>query len=536
MKLDPQFYGIELPSGTTLLRGQYVIERPLSQGGFGVTYLARDSLKRQVVIKECFPQDLCVRAGLRVCAKSDKLIKRFETVLKQFQREALRLAALDHIGIVRVHQVFSENNTSFLAMDFVNGHDLCTCVEDIPDRIDAALLPHIMKQTLEAVQYTHAQGILHRDLAPDNMILDAQNKITLIDFGSARDIDLSQDGREAKLLAVKDGYSPHEFYVEGAPHSVVSDIYALGATFHYLITGMTPPDSEDRLNALKSNEHDPYVPLSEEDWGVDAFILKTINQALSIGQKDRIASTADWLKLLTQPKVEKGMATRPLAKVESPALNVAVAHVGPARQPQVQPRVVTAKVAAQPRKTADTRQVPTPVATEETPQPAVGTTPVPRPSAEPLVDISEIRATISQLVSATNSDITPGLPQNLKTEDGKMVRTKRTVHVLPEATPKGPPVDIFGNPIEDIEAYLNEQDGTSKGWGKIGKSKKSKASSAGSTNETEASMQSEEGSLGDNVPDDTQDVQPTQPKGTMSRLFKKIIPGKGSGSSAVLQN
>ncbi len=520
MKLDPQCSGIELPSGTSLLRGQYEIERPLSQGGFGITYLARDSLKRRVVVKECFPQDLCTRAALRVCAKSEQFAKRFQTVLQNFKEEAYRLAALDHTGIVRVHQVFEENGTAFLAMDFVNGEDLCTIVEEHPERLDAGALSQIVVGALEAVQYTHEEGVLHRDLAPDNFIIDARNRVTLIDFGSSLEIDRQTETASSKLLAVKDGYSPHEFYLEGAHHDVPSDIYALGATFHYLVTGYTPPDAGIRVQELQAQRPDPYEPLREVDWDLDQHFLDLINTALNLHPDHRIASAAAWLDALQD-------APAPVAQPE--------AQHAPQPQQQAQPEVAVHVEAPNSQAKHGPTKAPDPrIAAEEEvvydsgpKQKTLSAAPPPDPTAIPL-DAPEIVAKISELVTDTNSKFDPGLPQLLKQGD-TVVRTEKP-EVKEAPKPKGQPVDIFGNPIEDVEAFLAEQDGTP-----LKRKKKKKGGSDDSTEFSSGNTATDDPSIEEQRDATAQNGKAAR-KGAMGRFFNKILSSKDTGDSVVLQN
>ncbi|MFC3118791.1 serine/threonine-protein kinase [Jhaorihella thermophila] len=177
----------ELPPGTVLLHGQYVVESYLVRGGFGITYLARDSLDRIVVIKECFPSAICCRVDGKVRARSEEQEGQFASVLRHFIREARRLSRLRHPDIVGVHQVFEERGTAYMALDYVSGHDLLTILEDAPERLTPALVQTLLRRTLEAVRYIHDQGILHRDISPDNILLGPTDNPTLIDFGAARE-------------------------------------------------------------------------------------------------------------------------------------------------------------------------------------------------------------------------------------------------------------------------------------------------------------------------------------------------------------
>ena len=126
---DDLSHGEELPPGTPLLLGQYVIEKFLNSGGFGITYLAKDSLDRTVVIKECFPTAFCGRKNGLVGSRNRAHIQLYKTIVSQFIEEARKLARLSHPNIVGVHQVFEDNNTAYMALDFVEGPDLLEVIE-----------------------------------------------------------------------------------------------------------------------------------------------------------------------------------------------------------------------------------------------------------------------------------------------------------------------------------------------------------------------------------------------------------------------
>ena len=157
-----QGYGDELPKGTELLRGQYRIARFLNAGGFGITYLARDSLERIVVIKECFPTSMCCRQDGQVRVRTKDHEKEFQAVVKLFGQEARALARVEHPNIVGVHQVFEDNNTAYMALDFVRGRDLLDILEEEPHRLSPDLVRQLVIKSLEAVEYIHDRGILHR--------------------------------------------------------------------------------------------------------------------------------------------------------------------------------------------------------------------------------------------------------------------------------------------------------------------------------------------------------------------------------------
>nr|WP_217434213.1 serine/threonine-protein kinase [Leisingera sp. ANG59] len=370
----------ELPCGFKLLQGQYQIERPLISGGFGITYLARDSLERRVVIKECFPAGLCRRNGPEVEPAAPEHAKSCRNVLRAFLREAHLLARAEHPGIVGVHQVFKENQTAYIAMEFIDGLDLLTVREEQPERLTAPVLRQILTQALEALGCVHKLGILHRDISPDNLLLGQDGILTLIDFGAAAGSTPKDDTALPMLLAVKDGYSAHELYKPDLPQRPACDIYALGATFYYLITGAPPPGSQQRLNSVMAGNPDPCPPLLGGPWAADPALLATVDQAMSVPPAERFQSTCAWAEMLAEYEAEEIV-------------------------------------------------------------PAPGT------AAEP-VDDGALDAAIADLVASTNSSLTPGQPRVARKE------------AAPAPAPQEPRqmVNLFGEPVSDLEAWLAEED------------------------------------------------------------------------------
>ncbi|MEM7731217.1 MAG: serine/threonine-protein kinase [Pseudomonadota bacterium] len=377
----------ELAPGTRLLRGQYVVEGALAKGGFGITYLARDSLDRKVVIKECYPHSFCCRAGLQAVPASAACAPRFAQILKQFSQEAFRLAALDHPRIVKVHQVFEEHGTSYLAMEHIQGADLFSVVEDDDPRLSADTMPKLLVEALEAVEYIHDQGVLHRDLAPDNIIMGTDGHVSLIDFGASSGLNPDTANDTAKVVVVKDGYSPYEFYSEGT-QDASSDLYQLAATFHYLITGYSPPDSPIRMAAIKAHQPDPFVPLTAHDWDIDPVVLQTLNDALSLNRENRPRSAGAWLGCL-----DGGSEQAFAPKVRTP-------HVLPDRA---------------------------------------------------IVD------EIARLVNTTNSALARSLAEKKRLSDREKDQAADAKRPEPKQL-----VDIFGNPVHDVEAFLREQEAPEK--------------------------------------------------------------------------
>ncbi|WP_136440783.1 protein kinase domain-containing protein [Pacificoceanicola onchidii] len=291
--------GDELPPGTALCQGQYTVVRYLNSGGFGVTYLAHDSLGRKVVIKECYPGAMCCRTQKTVRLRSISHETDFDRVVALFEREARALAHLSHPNIVGVHQIFEDNGTAYMAMDFIEGPDLFDLLESDPDRFEPAEVVRIVKHLLGALSYVHDNGMLHRDISPDNILLAPGGLPVLIDFGAAREDAARATRVLSRIHTVKDGYSPQEFYLAGSAQEKSSDLYALAATAHHLIRGHAPPNSNIRLAAVAQDQPDPYVPLSGTVPGYDPAFLAALDQSLRLFARDRIKTADDWLAMIS---------------------------------------------------------------------------------------------------------------------------------------------------------------------------------------------------------------------------------------------
>lgn len=292
----------ELKPGTQLLRGQFTIESSLNAGGFGITYLAKDSLYRRVVIKECFPSSFCRRTGTVVAPSSRQRQEEYRSVIELFKQEALNLSKLVHPNIVKVHQIFEDNGTAYMAMDHIQGPDLLETIEGTAPRLTSAEIIKMLHKMLDALGYVHAQGFLHRDISPDNMLLDRHTgEPVLIDFGAARK-DVTRKSRALSgLRVVKDGYSPQEFYVSGSKQAPSSDLYALAASFCHLVSGEVPKTSHERLSSIANREGDPQRPLVGRIKGYPLPFLAAIDKAMSIFPRDRLQSVAEWQAMLRDP-------------------------------------------------------------------------------------------------------------------------------------------------------------------------------------------------------------------------------------------
>jgi serine/threonine protein kinase len=327
----------ELKPGTRLLDGQFTIDGFLNAGGFGITYLARDSLDRRVVVKECFPSSFCRRSGTAVAPRTRQRQDDFRSVVRLFVQEAMTLSRLEHDNIVKVHQVFEDNDTAYMAMEYIDGPDLLETVEGTAPALTPDQIRAILDQMLDAVGYVHAQGVLHRDISPDNILIDRKTgRPVLIDFGASRK-DVTRKSRALSgLRVVKDGYSPQEFYISGSVQGPNSDLYALAASFSHLVTGVTPLTSQERLSAIANRQGDPQLPVSGRAKGYSLAFLKAIDKGMSIFPRDRFQSVAEWQAVLRGEGKRPALTavpTGPRPVVAAPMAPVAasVAPVEPAK-------------------------------------------------------------------------------------------------------------------------------------------------------------------------------------------------------------
>lgn len=288
----------ELKPGTQLMHGQYTIKSFLNAGGFGITYLAKDSLDRKIVIKECFPGSFCRRSRSIVQARSRAHQNELKSMVRLFVQEAKSLAKLSHPNIVGVHQVFEDNDTAYMALDFVEGRDMLDTLEDPTVETSPEKIKSMLIDLLGAVGFIHNQDILHRDIAPDNILIEPSGRPVLIDFGAAREEATKKSRVLSALSVVKDGYSPQEFYIAGSNQNASSDLYALGASFYHFIKGEVPPNSQARLAAIASGDKDPYVPLNGATEGYDANFLSAIDKSLEVLPRNRVQSAQEWLDMI----------------------------------------------------------------------------------------------------------------------------------------------------------------------------------------------------------------------------------------------
>ena len=294
---------LALPDGTELV-GDYRIKRVLGAGGFGITYLADEmALARLVTIKEYFPAEFAARrATSDASPRSQDCAEDYKWGLERFIEEAQTLARFVHPNIVRVYRYFRANNTGYMVLHFEEGGSFKAWLKGLKRAPRQPELDKILRPLLEALEMVHAGDFLHRDIAPDNIIIRKDGSPVLIDFGSARG-EIASHSKTVSAL-VKPGYSPYEQYATTSrQQGPWTDIYALGATLYHAVTGKRPPDAPSRM------VNDEYVParaaaLSSYRPG----FLAAIDKALRLEVGERPQSIAQWREqlLAPEPKRERG--------------------------------------------------------------------------------------------------------------------------------------------------------------------------------------------------------------------------------------
>jgi hypothetical protein len=312
---------IALPIGTELV-GDYRIERVLGAGGFGVTYLADEmALGRLVTIKEYFPSDIAARAGaIEAAPRSQDCAGDYRWGLDRFIEEAQTLARFEHANIVRLYRCFRANNTGYMVLRFEEGQSLKTWLKALGRAPRQKELDAIVAPLLDALELIHKSDFLHRDIAPDNIIIRKTGDPVLIDFGSARG-EMASHTKTVSAL-VKPGYSPYEQYAETTrQQGPWTDIYALAATLYHAVTGKRPPDAPSRM------VKDEIVPVAEAALSsYRAGFLKAIDRALALAVESRPQSIAAWRGDLLAPDPPRtGWLTRAREKKKAQEVVAAAA-------------------------------------------------------------------------------------------------------------------------------------------------------------------------------------------------------------------
>ncbi len=286
---------MELKSGTLLQGGKYRIMESIGRGGFGITYLAEQVMaERKVCIKEFFPEEYYNRDanGCSISLGSQGSAKIMETFKAKFIKEAKTIAKFDHTNIIHIHDVFEENGTAYYVMEYVEGESLSAVVKRRGALGEAAAVGYI-RQVADALSYIHEQRIMHLDVKPGNVMLRSRDdRAILIDFGLSKHYDAdSGEATSTSPVGVSHGFAPMEQYKSGGvkEFSPATDIYSLGATLYYLVTGLVPPEAAD-----VSDDGLPALPAH-----LSQGVRTAIERSMADKRKARPQDIAEFLALLS---------------------------------------------------------------------------------------------------------------------------------------------------------------------------------------------------------------------------------------------
>jgi hypothetical protein len=357
----PATYHNALPLASMLL--EYRLESVLGAGGFGMTYLARDThLEKNVAIKEYLPTDLAVRAldGSVVPITTDHGFN-YQWGLDRFIQEARTLARFSHTNIIRVNRYFEANGTGYMVMDYEQGVSLAQLLRDEPQPGEARLRALILP-LLDGLEAVHGAGFLHRDIKPANVFVRANGVPVLLDFGAARQAVTGATHSITSVLTP--GYAPLEQYSSDGHQGPWSDIYALAGVVYRALVNENPPDAVSRMR------HD-VVPgkLAAARARASEALIKSVEWALALDEKQRPQSVAQWKRAIlgeapvarpvpvVAPAAARTAPRPPRREAEKPArsawrwlvigilLTMAVAWVAPWRAARAPEKVSAPRIA-----------------------------------------------------------------------------------------------------------------------------------------------------------------------------------------------
>ena len=304
----------------TVLQEKYVVGRVLGQGGFGITYLCWNRyLERKVAIKEYYPSFLVERHtgfSTKVTCKSERMAESFAENRMRFLREAKLLAKLqDAPQIVSILDFFEANDTAYIVMEYLQGSDLKSYVRKKGGHLTPKETFSIMRPVMAALAQVHEAGLVHRDISPDNIMLQPDGSVKLMDFGAARSVNnpgVEKELTQATQAIVKHGFAPIEQYSAKGSIGPWTDEYALCATMYYCMTGAAPESVHDRIDEDKDIDWDRVEGLTEKQ-------RQILRKGMEIRAKDRYRSIRELMADLFEQTVVIPQPPEPPQPPKTPA-------------------------------------------------------------------------------------------------------------------------------------------------------------------------------------------------------------------------
>lgn len=302
-------YPAALPKGT-ILAGQYVIKEVLGEGGFGITYLAEDyKLKINVAVKEFFPDSMVMRqsGNLQVTSYTDGRFENFQYGMQSFLDEARVLAKFQgNSNIVGVRSYFEENGTAYFVMDYVEGTDFKTYIKEHGGKVSWEEAWNILSKVMKALDLVHREGVIHRDVTPDNILISKEQVVKLLDFGAAR---YSLGDRSQSLdVVLKAGYAPKEQYLRRGRQGPYTDVYSVAACFYASLCGCLPPESLERM------DKDTLVPLSTRGIHLPEGVEEAILKGLEVRAEDRYQTMQEFSQAILDALYQGGGQSHDIPK------------------------------------------------------------------------------------------------------------------------------------------------------------------------------------------------------------------------------
>lgn len=294
----------------SILHGKYLIGNVLGRGGFGITYIGFDlSLESKVAIKEYYPSGSAMRREGEsslywnsTCASQTSRLGAYDDFLK----EARKMARVDSIpSIVRVRETFLENETAYIVMDYVEGETLKTRLKRDGVLTYSACYA-MLRPMMEDLQKVHQLGIIHRDISPDNIMIQKDGSVKLLDLGAAKDLNKKSDGQSQ--LVTKNGFSPAEQYMDSGKIGPWTDVYALCATIYYACYGKLVPQALERLDQDTLTFD---LPVKE---AIPQNVIETLKKGLAIRAAERIQSVEELMQRLNVSTARPAPTPQPAAK------------------------------------------------------------------------------------------------------------------------------------------------------------------------------------------------------------------------------
>lgn len=278
----------------TVLQGKFIIGYPLGYGGFGNTYVGWNKLLlRKIAVKEFYPEQYIGRGedGVTVTVPDESLKTRFRKGLQQFLEEARSVAALQDIrGVVAISNFFEENGTGYIVMEYLEGMDVKTILKKSGDKKDYEWCRRVALTVLHTLRDIHKRGVLHRDIAPDNIFVTDEGVIKLIDFGAAKHASSLANMKSEVVLKV--GYAPIEQYSREAKQGPYTDLYAVAALFYRMLTGQKPIPANERA------QQDSLIPPSDMDIKIPEQAELGIMVCLNVKPEYRLQSADEFMEVL----------------------------------------------------------------------------------------------------------------------------------------------------------------------------------------------------------------------------------------------